>query len=318
MECRPRVAQLIIKAKTLAIEARQPNTVRKYMLYYKKFAQWCKENKQSFLPATGCTTGLYLTHLIDGRSSISCFHAAVYSIKWAHGLCGLDDPTLHQLPALLIETAKRKLSKQRQPTAPITTDVLKKLCDNFSDKASIRHRRFISMALLAFTGFLRIGELRNLRRSDVSFMEDYLKLQIKKSKADVYGRGAEVCIARKGGEYCPIKNLQLYLLLTENLSPSDLFIFRHLNGPVLTSTNVPISYGKARSELRWYLERVLGDASSFGWHSFRHGGVTAAANKGVPDRLLKAHGRWRSESAKDGYIHESLQARLSVTNIIDL
>ena len=35
-------------------------------------------------------------------------------------------------------------------------------------------------------------------------------------------------------------------------------------------------------------------------------GASAAAAVGVPDRLFKKHGRWRSDTAKDGYVKESL------------
>ncbi|KAL5497418.1 hypothetical protein EMCRGX_G013885 [Ephydatia muelleri] len=42
-------------------------------------------------------------------------------------------------------------------------------------------------------------------------------------------------------------------------------------------------------------------------HSLRAGGATAAANAGVPDRLFKRHGRWKSESAKDGYVKDSVR-----------
>ena len=49
--------------------------------------------------------------------------------------------------------------------------------------------------------------------------------------------------------------------------------------------------------------RVLGyPAEQFGVHSLRAGGATAAEGSGVPDRLFKRHGRWRSEMAKDGYV----------------
>ena len=42
--------------------------------------------------------------------------------------------------------------------------------------------------------------------------------------------------------------------------------------------------------------RSLGVTSSlFGLHSFRIGGATAAAMAGLPERVLKAHGRWRSD-----------------------
>jgi len=59
-------------------------------------------------------------------------------------------------------------------------------------------------------------------------------------------------------------------------------------------------------------------AVDFGLHSLKAGGATAAAVAGVQDRLFKKHGRWKSENAKDGYIEDSLQQRLSVTKNLGL
>ena len=42
-------------------------------------------------------------------------------------------------------------------------------------------------------------------------------------------------------------------------------------------------------------------------------GATVAANAGVQDRLFKRHGRWKSESAKDGYVKDSAQRRLEIS-----
>ena len=53
-------------------------------------------------------------------------------------------------------------------------------------------------------------------------------------------------------------------------------------------------------------------AVDFGLHSLRSGGATAAYSCGVSDRLFKIHGRWKSEQAKDGYVLEDIQKRLSV------
>ena len=60
------------------------------------------------------------------------------------------------------------------------------------------------------------------------------------------------------------------------------------------------------------------DASKFGMHSLRSGGASAAANAGVPDHLFKRHGRWRSETAKDGYIKDSTDALMSVSRSLEL
>jgi hypothetical protein len=54
------------------------------------------------------------------------------------------------------------------------------------------------------------------------------------------------------------------------------------------------------------------DKSIFGLHSLRSGGATQAANNNVSDRFCKAHDRWRSENTKDGYVQDSLTAKLSV------
>ena len=53
-------------------------------------------------------------------------------------------------------------------------------------------------------------------------------------------------------------------------------------------------------------------------HSLRTGGATQAANNNVSDRLFKAHGRGRSENAKDGYVQDSLTAKLSVEKNLGL
>ncbi len=70
-----------------------------------------------------------------------------------------------------------------------------------------------------------------------------------------------------------------------------------------------------------FLHRIakLGfDPKKYGLHSLRAGGATAAANAGVPDSLFKCHGRWKSESAKDGYVKDSVDSLLSVSKRLKL
>jgi len=45
---------------------------------------------------------------------------------------------------------------------------------------------------------------------------------------------------------------------------------------------------------------------------FRFGGVTAAANLNILDRLFKVHDRWRSDSAKDRFVCDKVDSRLFV------
>ena len=54
---------------------------------------------------------------------------------------------------------------------------------------------------------------------------------------------------------------------------------------------------------------------NLGLHSMRSGGATAVANTSehVSDRCWKRHGRWKSDTSKDGYVVDSLEKRLNVS-----
>lgn len=56
----------------------------------------------------------------------------------------------------------------------------------------------------------------------------------------------------------------------------------------------------------------------FGLHSLRSNGVTLATKKGLKDRLFKRYGIWKSENAKDRYIHDNLESLLVVTKSLGL
>ena len=46
--------------------------------------------------------------------------------------------------------------------------------------------------------------------------------------------------------------------------------------------------------------------------------VVRNSRNSIPERLLKIHGRWKSDSAKDMYIEQSLENRLRVTKYLGL
>ncbi|CAH3186685.1 unnamed protein product [Porites lobata] len=64
------------------------------------------------------------------------------------------------------------------------------------------------------------------------------------------------------------------------------------------------------------------DQSLYGLHSFRSGGATSLAhtleNNPSKERLLKLHGRWKTDLAKDMYIKESVDQRLSFVKNLGL
>lgn len=108
-----------------------------------------------------------------------------------------------------------------------------------------------------------------------------------------------------------------------NNSESDNFLFR----PIFRSKQVRsliyknkrLSYTRARECIVSRLKSICPDLN-IGLHSLRAGGATAAANinSDVNEHCWKRHGRWKSDTAKDGYVADSLDHRLQVTKKLGL
>lgn len=74
-------------------------------------------------------------------------------------------------------------------------------------------------------------------------------------------------------------------------------------------------HSTARDIFKKALQEIGLEKSKFWLHSLRAGGDTAAAHRGVCDRIFKKHGRWKSDSAKDGYVAENIHVQMSVKNL---
>ena len=74
-----------------------------------------------------------------------------------------------------------------------------------------------------------------------------------------------------------------------------------------------LTYSRVREVVREALRRLGEKPDNYGLHSFRAGGATAVANAGVEDQLFKRQGQLKSENAKDGFIKDCYDSRLSVS-----
>ena len=75
--------------------------------------------------------------------------------------------------------------------------------------------------------------------------------------------------------------------------------------------NKGVAYSRCREILLDALAALGYDSRLFGLHSLRSCGATAAVNSlggTVSDSLLKLHGRWKSDYAKDLYLQEDIEA----------
>ena len=80
------------------------------------------------------------------------------------------------------------------------------------------------MCLLSYAGFLRFSELSQLKRINVTFMDNYMILYIEKSKTDIYRGESKLHIARTYSKTCPVSLLERYLKMARILPVSRIFI----------------------------------------------------------------------------------------------
>jgi len=302
------------------------NTVKKYILGFKRFIIWTEKYPEitSILPCNELYIGLYLQHLLETAKHFSAIESAFYSIKWAHNIAGVSNSCDSEFIKSIVEAAKRLLARPVKKKEPVDAGIMKKLLHKYKESTSLKDMRLIAMCSLMYSGFLRYNEMCNIKAKHVTFHNDYLEIFISKSKTDCYRNGNNVVISKLDTIYCPVDTLNRYFEASNIVNTSDMYIFRPISflkkrkSFVLRQANTRLSYTRAREIIKEALSEIGINVVNFGLHSFRSGGATAAANNKVADRLFKAHGRWKSETAKDGYIADNLHERLSVSKRLGL
>ena len=149
--------------------------------------------------------------------------------------------------------------------------------------------------LCVFSVFFCVGELTvqtptsfnpvvHLAWEDVSISADgqVLRIFLKRSKTDQYGRGVKVFIRRTGNLLCPVEAVRIYV---ERRGSAAGAFFCSAGG-------LPLSKSHFVEQVRSALTRAGISTEKYSGHSFWIGAATAAAEAGVPDSTIQALGRW--------------------------
>ena len=183
---------------------------------------------------------------------------------------------------------------------------------------SLYNIRPVVICLIAFAAFLRFDDLVKFVRSEVEIKSDMLKLFNESSKTDQYRDGAWVVIASFGKATLPVAVMSRYLERGKLAHVSHLFCQLSKTKYGYKPRTKGLSYTRLRELVLEAFKDIVPDISVISAHSLRSGVTTAAANAGIPDCPFKRHGRRYSDSAKNGYVKDSLSSRLSVSQALGL
>ena len=257
-----------------------------------------------------CYFSAYLSEQVQ-YPTVKLYLAAVRS---EHITRGMQDP-LKDTPQLsrLLHGLQRKAKKRTR--LPISPTLLQQIIQTIMSNHQMRkHDQYLyaTAICMAYFGCLRGGEVsypstscyhhsKHLTLKDVSIQDNTIILQLKQSKTDQLGKGSKIVIGQSKQAICPVKITRRFLQYRQQANHSDA-LFRLKDGSLLTRQRL-------QSVLRKSLTMLNLPAKHFGTHSLRIGSATAAAQAGVPVKIIKALGRWSSDCYRR-YIrapHKSLQ-----------
>ena len=148
---------------------------------------------------------------------------------------------------------------------------------------------------------------------------------VPRSKTDVYREGNIVYVNSVDSKYCPANLVKKYMTAAGISSESNLPLFRPLiyykKSNSYSFRSSKLSYSRCREVFKSCLKELGLDPKCYGLHSLRSGGITSVVHhsgNSISDRLLKLHGRWKTDAAKDMYVHEDVHKRLEITKYLGL
>jgi len=202
---------------------------------------------------------MYLIHLTNKGKSANTLNEAYYAISWTHKLAGVVDPCKSDLVISVKEGALRSIGRFTIRKEHITPDIIKNIVAIYNNaRADLKHLRIACMCLISCACFSRYSELSNLRRDNLTFYEQYVKLFLEGSKTDVYRESRDVLISKPivilvlltyYSDIC----LQLILCMTVQILFSVHFHFA--NRPVLTKLE-KVNFLIPQQERQCYLPSV--------------------------------------------------------------
>lgn len=317
----PELIRLANQLPATLLQSRASSSTKKYAGAFKRWKAWASSHHLPTFPTQTHHVALYLQHLAEQTKSKSAAEEAVNALAWVHGLAGINSPTNNPVVQKTLQGLKRTLAKPVQKKKPITKGMIENIVADTNSHPSLANIRLATACLLAFSGFLRFDELIHIRACDITIDGVMAKIHIPRSKTDQFRQSSEVVIARSSSKTCPVNMVERYMSMAALDKGSEQLIFRGITNTKAGEKLRPsggLSYTTLRELFKKKLSELGYPNEQFGLHSLHSGGATAVANAGVPDRLFKKHGRWKSENAKDGYVEDSLDSRLSVSRQIGL
>ena len=251
-------------------------------------------------PVTERLLCYFVAHLAEEGLAYQTVKTYLAAVRDTHVSLGFPDlRSSDNLPRLTkIQAGIRRVqalkNQPKRVRLPITPAILERLRVHWSSDRD--GGLFWAVASLCFFGFFRLGELLApsadkllyLSWGDVSFDRaphpSIMKVHLKTSKCDQFGKGVNIFIGRSKDSICPVEACLAYIAVRGS-DPG--YFFRDREGKWLLKPRFVSEMRKALAAIGLHQETYAG-------HSFRIGAATTAAAAGLEDSTIQLLGRWNS------------------------
>ena len=260
------------------------NTLRAYKSDFKDFGAFCAKHGFNSMPTEPKVVSLYLTHL-SSNSKISTLRRRLVSISVVHKLKGHYLDTKHPIIIENLMGIKRKKGSIQTGKKPILINHLKQIINVIDEQkiAKIKKLRNRTLILIGFGGGFRRTELISIDYEDLDFVEEGVKITLRRSKTDQFGEGQLKGLPYFTNEkYCPVTNLKNWIYLSK-IKTGPIFR-RFAKGSILTSHR--LTDQSVVLIIKDCLKKAGIENQNFSGHSLRSGFATVAAESGADERSI--------------------------------
>ena len=280
------------------------NTIRAYKSDFHDFELFCIQNGFESLPSEPKIISLYLTSLSSKDIKMSTLKRRLVSIGVIHKLKGHYLDTKHPLIIENIMGIKRRKGSAQNGKKPLLINNLKALIKaiNRSNSKPIIKFRDRTIVLIGFSGGFRRNEIVSLNYDDMEFVNEGMKINLRRSKTDQYGEGFLKGVPYFDNPvYCPVISMQNWIKISEiNSGP----LFRRFSkGAKLTEMR--LTDQTVALIIKKYLQLAGIDSKNYSGHSLRSGFATSAAEAGAEERSIMAMTGHKSTEMVRRYIKEA-------------
>ena len=280
------------------------NTIRAYQSDFNDFRIFCSKNSFRSMPTDPKIVSLYLTHLSTNEAKMSTLKRRIVSIGVIHKLKGHYLDTKHPSIIENLMGIKRRKGSIQKGKKPLLINNLKVIIDviDQQDKEEIKKLRDRSIILIGFSGGFRRNEIVSLDYEDLDFVQEGLKINLRRSKTDQFGEGYVKGLPYfDNSQYCPVVSVQKWIEISKINSGA---LFRRFNKGSNLSEN-RLTDQTVALLIKEYLKLVGIDSKNYSGHSLRSGFATSAAESGAEERSIMAMTGHKSTEMVRRYIKEA-------------